>query len=374
MKRTNKKGFTIVELTIVIAVIAILAAVLIPTFSSIVDKANTSSDIQLVRQANVILAALDVYDGEISEDSAKAELLANGIDISAEPANSNNSFHYIPEKKFYVVFDVKQEKIIFPEDLATELSGWKPSQTARIGNQYYATLKEAVEAAETGDTVDVLQNSDSNQVVNIGKDITIDFNDKTYSISGMKRPTNNEDGKNYVGFYIQNGAKVTLKNGTIKTVQGAYAVIFSQNGHLTMDGLTVDTTSVKTVKEGEDNSMRTPIYTKGGSLTMKDVDISGVTGGNWSVLVEASTEYNVRIEGESKFAGRVIVRNPNKKTVIVKIEENVTVNTLSLGEYEKTQVYKRPSAKCSVQYEGGKVTLEWDNEVQDGYQKMIIVS
>ena len=37
MKR-NKKGFTIVELVIVIAVIAILAAVLIPTFSSLIRR------------------------------------------------------------------------------------------------------------------------------------------------------------------------------------------------------------------------------------------------------------------------------------------------------------------------------------------------
>ena len=43
MKRNNKKGFTIVELVIVIAVIAILSAVMIPTFSGIVDKANESA-------------------------------------------------------------------------------------------------------------------------------------------------------------------------------------------------------------------------------------------------------------------------------------------------------------------------------------------
>ena len=43
MKRSNKKGFTIVELVIVIAIIAILAAVLIPTFASLVQKANESN-------------------------------------------------------------------------------------------------------------------------------------------------------------------------------------------------------------------------------------------------------------------------------------------------------------------------------------------
>ena len=42
MKKMNKKGFTIVELVIVIAVIAILAAVMIPTFSGIVDRANNT--------------------------------------------------------------------------------------------------------------------------------------------------------------------------------------------------------------------------------------------------------------------------------------------------------------------------------------------
>ncbi len=43
MKRTNKKGFTIVELVVVIAVIAILAAVLIPTFSGVTGKAKDAA-------------------------------------------------------------------------------------------------------------------------------------------------------------------------------------------------------------------------------------------------------------------------------------------------------------------------------------------
>ena len=57
IKRNNKKGFTIVELVIVIAVIAILAGVLIPTFAGIVKKANLSADQQAVRQMNTALAA-----------------------------------------------------------------------------------------------------------------------------------------------------------------------------------------------------------------------------------------------------------------------------------------------------------------------------
>lgn len=46
MKRNSKKGFTIVELVIVIAVIAILAAVLIPTFTGLIQKAKNSAYLQ----------------------------------------------------------------------------------------------------------------------------------------------------------------------------------------------------------------------------------------------------------------------------------------------------------------------------------------
>lgn len=49
MKNTKKRGFTIVELVIVIAVIAILAAVLIPTFSNVIEKANESNALQAAR-------------------------------------------------------------------------------------------------------------------------------------------------------------------------------------------------------------------------------------------------------------------------------------------------------------------------------------
>ena len=48
-KLNNKKGFTIVELVIVIAVIGILAGVLIPTFSGIVGNANQKAALSDVR-------------------------------------------------------------------------------------------------------------------------------------------------------------------------------------------------------------------------------------------------------------------------------------------------------------------------------------
>ena len=44
--KKNRKGFTIVELVIVIAVIGILATVLVPTFGDVIGKANVSAAVQ----------------------------------------------------------------------------------------------------------------------------------------------------------------------------------------------------------------------------------------------------------------------------------------------------------------------------------------
>lgn len=43
MKKSNKKGFTLVELIVVIAIMAILAAVLVPTVTSKIKEANSSA-------------------------------------------------------------------------------------------------------------------------------------------------------------------------------------------------------------------------------------------------------------------------------------------------------------------------------------------
>ena len=64
--KAKKKGFTIVELVIVIAVIAILAAVLIPTFSNVVTKANKSKAMQAAR--NEYELYLSEHATEISDN------------------------------------------------------------------------------------------------------------------------------------------------------------------------------------------------------------------------------------------------------------------------------------------------------------------
>lgn len=68
-KRNNKKGFTITELVIVIVVIAILAAVLIPTFASLIKKANISADTQMAKNLNTALTMAEASGDKIDDFS-----------------------------------------------------------------------------------------------------------------------------------------------------------------------------------------------------------------------------------------------------------------------------------------------------------------
>ena len=68
MKKNTKKGFTLVELVIVIAVIAILSAILIPTFGDIISNANETAYQKAADSG--FTEALDKYATKVSFDYA----------------------------------------------------------------------------------------------------------------------------------------------------------------------------------------------------------------------------------------------------------------------------------------------------------------
>ncbi len=82
MKKTNtKKGFTIIELVIVIAVIGILAAVLIPTFSGVIEKANESAAMQAARNEYELFLAEHAAEMKGTENYT---IVTNGYKFSVK--------------------------------------------------------------------------------------------------------------------------------------------------------------------------------------------------------------------------------------------------------------------------------------------------
>ena len=87
MKKTNK-GFTLVELIIVIAVIGVLAAILIPTFSNVIDKANRKSAFSDAKNAlSILLAEETTGDGAVVVEA--------GTIFEVSKANKYYQFKYI---------------------------------------------------------------------------------------------------------------------------------------------------------------------------------------------------------------------------------------------------------------------------------------
>lgn len=93
MKKTNK-GFTLVELIIVIAVIGVLAAILIPTFANVIDKANRKSAFSDAKNA------LQLYLAEATTGENGGNCVPEGTVFEVQKANkpwffvyTNNGLH-----------------------------------------------------------------------------------------------------------------------------------------------------------------------------------------------------------------------------------------------------------------------------------------
>ena len=72
LKKMNKKGFTLAELLIVVAIIAVLVAISIPIFSAQLEKAKEATDMANIRSAYAEVVA--AYLGDSKEHVASVDL------------------------------------------------------------------------------------------------------------------------------------------------------------------------------------------------------------------------------------------------------------------------------------------------------------
>ena len=133
-----KKAFTIVELVIVIAVIAILAAVLIPTFTSIIRKANEASDTALAKNMNTVLSTAEA-GGDAPADMEEVTYLMeqNGFKLeNLNPTADGNVFVWNKATNRITYINRDKEVVYSGDNLAS-------GSAFTASGDYWLTVKTA---------------------------------------------------------------------------------------------------------------------------------------------------------------------------------------------------------------------------------------
>lgn len=87
-KLKSKKGFTLMEMLIVIAIIVILLAIAIPSFNNSLNKAKTVADEANVRSyyAEVMVEHMEEQDPTLPKEDIKDKMATAGYELQAKGA------------------------------------------------------------------------------------------------------------------------------------------------------------------------------------------------------------------------------------------------------------------------------------------------
>lgn len=98
-KRKNNKGFSLVELIIVIAIMAILVGVLAPQFAKYLGKSKTATDVQNAQQMASAISAQWAEDQTLTNDNDKKLPTTAGTvyDVSTKSTDANSAEAKIQE-------------------------------------------------------------------------------------------------------------------------------------------------------------------------------------------------------------------------------------------------------------------------------------
>ena len=303
MKNLKKKGFTIVELVIVITVIAVLAAVLIPTFVNLTKRANLSADQQAVRQINVALVA-----GAVENKPANIE---DVIEILAEagynsrnaliPINSGYQFCWYSSENSIVLVDTKGN-IIYPDTLVEVEPADGTLHNLTKGYVIESTvtsleeIKSVFEKLKADDNIEVVINetiafTEEVEIPN-GAKVTLNLNGNSISssITDDYYPIYNSGELTIIGGTIENTVDCAVRNVGVLTledvtVKGAKSAILS-NGDVFINSGTFDGSVAVDARGGN-------VVINGGTFTNSKKDGYPTWGGDSSTIINFGADVTI---------------------------------------------------------------------------------
>lgn len=261
IKSALKRGFTIMELVIVIAVIAVLAAVLIPTFANITNRANESANEQTVTSMNRILMAESVENPPEDYEEVRELMKANGY-TNLTSNIEGQYFGWLKEKNAIVLYEIdgNDRIVVYPEEYASETP--VEAGTLFALREAAATPEEfvqAVNSASDGDTITL----DSDMTIEgttlqiYDKDLTLDLGGNNLTFGDTYTAPDGEGGtyssvpKIYITNYSDGNSNETINivNGTIidnadegarnDTYQSLITIDSNSSDSISLDNVTV---------------------------------------------------------------------------------------------------------------------------------------
>ena len=313
MKKQNKKrGFTIVELTIVVSVIAILSAVLIPTFAGIIKKANLSADEQAVRQMNTAIAV--AAEDDLSFEQAITVLDEAGYNSldNLTPVSKGYAFYWDPANKTIVL--VKDTTVVFPKNYANDFQNtWN-----KFDNKAIISNLSNIDVASKADISNAIANGAKK--VTLTKDLTLKDsltveNDLVIDLNGYELNAEKNDSRPFnvdgdVSLTIEaTGAEINVgKYGLVNVVAGSTATVVMNGGTYNAD------------KDSENGAFIKVRAGATANVTLNNITYIDETGENFVLNSQGATANVTMNGGTYKAAHGLSVTSLNAKDVEITTE------------------------------------------------------
>lgn len=222
MRKKRNKAFTITELVIVIAVIAILAAVLIPTFIGIIDKANLSADKAAIRDMNTALSNDEILNGKPSSASeVMIRMKESGMDFeNYKPLSDGYLFMWLREENRIVLVQKGENDEGEATYTITYPDQYVDGETYTgddVGSGYKLEMLNYVQIETDKETVESIIDGSSGIIVNssgasVALNTASEANPLTIKIGTGVEDANTSEGKDAIATQLASVAAIV--NGT----------------------------------------------------------------------------------------------------------------------------------------------------------------